>query len=274
MTEDQRRLGARLLALAGLWLLLSGLLLVLSLVYVALASFALLLVAAAVVGTRWAAEYLSVGEKVNTALVASTDTVARQRRRLHRPQISRPHISPPEIRPRVRRLGGFLAPRGRRALVGSQNLTERSLQAYARGVNRLNAIGRRRRAIQLNERGAQLRRRGNPAHAAEQHRVALEIVRDLGDEQAEALTLNSLALALAQGGDEDEAVQHLEQARHVLHELGDDEHEGQVIANLGLVYRRQGESEQATVLFQEALDRLPPGSVAYRHVMEELLHAS
>ena len=111
-------------------------------------------------------------------------------------------------------------------------------------------------------------------HAAEQHRVALEIIRDLGDEQAEALTLNSLGLALAQGGAEAEAVEHLEQARDVLHALGDQVHEGQVIANLGLVYRRQGESEQASVLFQEALDRLPPDSSAYRHVMEELLRAS
>lgn len=104
--------------------------------------------------------------------------------------------------------------------------------------------------------------------------MALEINRDLGDEQAEALTLNSLALALAQSGAEEEAVEHLEQARVVLRELGDEEHEGQVIANLGLVYRRQGQSEEAAILFQEALDRLPPESWAYRQVAEELERAS
>lgn len=266
MTEDQRRLGVRLLALAGLWLLLSGLLLVLSLVVVALISFALLFCAALAISGRWALRHYAVGEKVTEALVASTDTVAQQRGRLHRPQL-RP-------RERATRLRGYLAPRARRAVAGSQRVGERSLQGYARAVHRLNAVGRRRRAIQLNERGAQLRRRGNPVHAAEQHRVALEIIRNLGDEKAEALTLNSLGLALAQGGAEEEAVEHLEHARDVLHALGDEVHEGQVIANLGLVYRRQGESEQASVLFQEALDRLPPDSKAYRHVMEELLRAS
>jgi tetratricopeptide (TPR) repeat protein len=266
VTEDQRRLGVRLLAFAGLWLLLSGLLLVLSFVVLAVISFALLVLTALVLGGRWALRYYSVGEKASAALVTSTDTVARQARKVHRPR--------PQIRPRVSRIGGSLSTRTRQAAVRAPTVLESVLQAYARAVHRLSAVGRRRRAIQLNERGAELRRRGNPAHAAEQHRVALEIVRDLGDEQAEALTLNSLGLALAQGGADEEAVEHLEQARHVLHQIGDEVHEGQVIANLGLVYRRQGESEQASVLFQEALDRLPPDSPAYRHVMEELLRAS
>jgi tetratricopeptide (TPR) repeat protein len=274
VTEDQRRLGVRLLAFAGLWLLLSGLLLVLSLVVVALISFALLFVVALVIGGRLALEHFSVGEKVTDALVASTDTVTQQARRVHRPQIRLPQTRLPQIRPRLKRLGDSVATGARQALVRAPGILESALQAYARAVHRLSAVGRRRRAIQLNERGAELRRRGNPAHAAAQHRVALEIIRDLGDEQAEALTLNSLGLALAQGGAEEEAVEHLEYARHVLHQIGDELHEGQVIANLGLVYRRQGESEQASVLFQEALDRLPPDSPAYRHVMEELLRAS
>jgi tetratricopeptide (TPR) repeat protein len=266
VTEDQRRLGVRLLAFAALWVLLSGLLLVLSFVVLAVISFALLFLAALVIGGRWTLQYFSVGEKAAAALVTSTDTVARQARRVHRPR--------PQIRPRVSRIGGSVSTRTRLALVRAPSVLESVLQAYARAVHRLSAVGRRRRAIQLNERGAQLRRRGDPVHAAEQHRVALEIVRDLGDEQAEALTLNSLGLALAQGGAEEEAVEHFEQARHVLHQIGDEVHEGQVIANLGLVYRRQGESEQASVLFQQALDRLPPDSPAYRHVMEELLRAS
>jgi tetratricopeptide (TPR) repeat protein len=259
--EDQDRLGARLLAIAGLWLLVSGLLLALSFVVVAVVSFAAFFLAALAIGGRWAVRQFAVDEAVTNGLVAASDAAGR----LRVPRVG--------IRRHMRRLEPVL--RGAKAVPRrAEALLTRTLRAYAIAVYRLNALVRRRRAFQLNERGAQLRRRGNPMHAAEQHRVALEIMRDLGDEQAEALTLNSLALALAQGGAEEEAVEHLEQARHVLHELGDEVHEGQVIANLGLVYRRQGESEQASVLFQEALDRLPPESSAYRHVMEELLRAS
>jgi tetratricopeptide (TPR) repeat protein len=156
------------------------------------------------------------------------------------------------------------------------------LQKYAIAVNRLRlwtsrgvlAVTGSKQALRLNELGAQLRRRGDHARAAEQHRVALAIVRDLGDEQAEAMTLNNLALALAQGGAEDEAVEHLEHALDVLRELGDEEHEGQVIANLGMVHRRQGHSEEAVSLLHEALGKLPPESSAYRQVERELVGAS
>ena len=275
MTEDRERFGARLLALAGLWLLLSGLLLVLSLVVVALVSFAALFLFLLVVGGRFAARRFQVGEAVTHGLVATSDAAARGGRRLHGLGIrQRARRLDTYVGRHLTRLWSHARVRAARAPGRGAALLAGALQAYARAVYRLNAVGRRRRAVQLNELGAQLRRQGDAVHAAEQHRFALEIVRDLGDEQAEALTLNSLALALAQGGAEDEAVEHLEQARHVLHALGDEEHEGQVIANLGLVYRRQGESEQASVLFQEALDRLPPESRAYRHVMEELLRAS
>jgi tetratricopeptide (TPR) repeat protein len=128
-------------------------------------------------------------------------------------------------------------------------------------------------ALRLNELGAQLRREGNHELAAEQHRAALAIVRDLGDRQAEALTLNNLALALSHTG-VPTALQHFEQSLVVLRELGDEEHEGQVIANLGFVHRRQGRSEEAQTLLHEALDKLPPGSSAYRHVEEQLRRAS
>jgi tetratricopeptide (TPR) repeat protein len=275
VTEDRERLGARLPALAGLWFLLSGLLLVLSLVVVALVSFAALFLFLLVVGGRSAARRFQVGEAVTHGLVTTTDAAARGGRRLHGLGIrQRARRLDTYVGRRLTQLGSDARVRAARAPRRGAELLASALQAYARAVYRLNAVGRRRRAVQLNELGAQLRRQGDPVHAAEQHRVALEIVRDLGDEQAEALTLNSLGLALAQGGAEEEAVEHLEQARNVLHALGDDVHEGQVIANLGLVYRRQGESEQASVLFQEALDRLPPGSSAYHHVMEELLRAS
>jgi tetratricopeptide (TPR) repeat protein len=88
------------------------------------------------------------------------------------------------------------------------------------------------------------------------------------------MTLNNLGLALANTGAEQAAVQYLEQAVDVLRELGDEEHEGQAIANLGLVYRRQGQGDEAAILFQEALEKLPPASPAYRQVEEELRRAS
>jgi tetratricopeptide (TPR) repeat protein len=185
----------------------------------------------------------------------------------------------------VRRRTRHLGARARKTAAATPSrvnaLVARALEIYALAVYRLRIqtarriqAGRRSQALQLNELGAELRRRGAADEAAQQHRVALEIARDLGDDQAEALTLNSLALALAQGGAEAEAVEHLEQARVVLRELGDEKHEAQVIANLGIVYRRQGNSDEAVSLLHEALDKLPPGSWAYRQVEKELLRAS
>jgi tetratricopeptide (TPR) repeat protein len=135
-------------------------------------------------------------------------------------------------------------------------------------------VDRRSQALRLNELGAQLRREGRREQAAEQHRAALAIVRELGDRRAEALTLNNLALALVQTGGVAVAVQHFEQALVLFRELGDDEHEGQVIANLGSVRRRQGRDEDAVSLLNAALDKLPPGSPAYRQVEEQLRRAS
>ena len=342
MTEDQERLAPRVLALAGLWLLLSGLLLVLSFVVVALVAFAALLSVAIAIGAVLAVRHLQVEERLWRLLASSTDAGQRAGRRLRKLGVQR---RLQRLGTRARNLGGFggmplvagvrwsfrgkdagsprissirgrvrTPPRGdqrgpaaqtvfRQSLLGGQRrarrlgtrarrtaagiptrangLLARALQTYAIAVYRLGNrtaqrihAGRRSQALQLNELGAELRRRGAPEEAAEQHRVALEIARDLGDDQAEALTLNSLALALAQGGAEAEAVEHLEQARVVLRELGDEKHEAQVIANLGIVYRRQGLSEEAVSLLHEALDKLPPGSWAYRQVEEELGRAS
>jgi tetratricopeptide (TPR) repeat protein len=135
-------------------------------------------------------------------------------------------------------------------------------------------VDRHRQALQHNELGAQLRREGDREQAAEQHRAALAIVRELGDRHAEALTLNNLALALVHTGSVAIAVQHFEQALVLFRELGDYEHEGQVIANLGFVRRRQGRDEDAESLLNAALDKLPPGSYAYRQVEEQLRRAS
>ncbi|HEV3478042.1 MAG TPA: tetratricopeptide repeat protein [Gaiellaceae bacterium] len=284
MREDRARFGARLLAFAALWFLVSGLLMALSLVMLGLIAYAALLAVVLMIGGRWLLEQLRVGEMLTAALVSGGRGAGRAGRRLRGLELDRRvgrGLRRLALRQQARRAGAH----ARSAAAGAPGraawLLDRALRAYANGYYRLSGWLARRRpalgthdAVRLNELGAELRRRGEHERAAAQHRVALEIARDAGDEQAEALTLNSLALALAQSGAEAEAVRHLEYARVVLHELGDEEHEGQVIANLGLVYRRQGLSDEAEILFQEALERLPPESWAYRQVEAELRRAS
>jgi tetratricopeptide (TPR) repeat protein len=132
-----------------------------------------------------------------------------------------------------------------------------------------------RRARRLNTRGVQLRREQDYEGAADHHRAALTIARELGDRRAEALTLNNLALALVHtDGGVPAAIQDFEQARELLRTLGDDELEGQVIANLASVRRRQGRDEDAAILLSAALDKLPAESSAYRQVEEQLRRAS
>jgi tetratricopeptide (TPR) repeat protein len=277
----------RVLAFTGVWFLVAGLLTALSLVVVVLIASALMLLAGiAAGGLRWLRRY-PIREAFQTALAS----VARESRSLGA------RVRDLGLRRHLRRTGvrakavGTATPGRARVLVirGGQvyaiaahrllAVTAKGLQAGGSIVPSLSVptgrpVGRQRQALRLNERGAQLRRRGDPEQAVEQHRVALEIVRDLGDQHAEAMTLNNLGLALAQGGAETAAVQHLEQAVTVLRELGDEEHEGQVIANLGLVHRRQGHGEEAVTLLHAALDKLPPESPAYRRVEEELRRAS
>jgi tetratricopeptide (TPR) repeat protein len=132
-----------------------------------------------------------------------------------------------------------------------------------------------RQARRLNKLGAQLRRDREYEQAAEQHRAALAIVRELGDRRVEALTLNNLALALVHTkGGVAAAIEDFEQALDLLRDLGDEELEGQVIANLASVRRRQGRDEDADNLLNAALDKLPPESPAYRQVEEHLRRAS
>jgi tetratricopeptide (TPR) repeat protein len=274
---DRERLGSRLLAFAGLWSLLSGILMSLSLVGVALVASAVLLLVVLAIGGVALLRRLRIKERLWTLLVSAAHAVRKLGQRLD-----------VRIRRRVKRLG-VRARQIAAAAPGRANAFRASaLRGYAvavswlrigtsRLVSATRSVGpvlRRRQALQLNELGAQLRRQGDYEQAAKQHRVALAIVRDLGDDQAEALTLNNLALALAQGGAQAEAVQHLEQALVILHKLGDQEHEWRVLANLGIVHRRQGHSEQAVNLLHEALDRLPPESSAYRQVEQELRRAS
>jgi tetratricopeptide (TPR) repeat protein len=294
MTEDRRRFRRRLFAFAGVWLLVSGLLTALSLVLVALAALALLLMVGLAAGAVWALRRVQIRPGLRTASVETERALGAAGQGLG---ATGRRVRELDLRGRGRRVGRLARETASEAPHRADALLERALRTYAIAVYRLRSraahalrtngnvsaslprlrpppAGRKRQAVELNELGARLRREGAPEQAAEQHRVALEIVRDLGDEQAEALTLNNLALALAQGGAEDEAVEHLEQALVVLREIGDEEHEGLVIANLGSVHRRQGHSEEALHLLHEALDKLPPESSAYRQVADELRRAS
>jgi tetratricopeptide (TPR) repeat protein len=276
VTEDRKR-SRRLLALAGMWLLLGGLLAALGLVVVVFAASVLMLVASlAVIGFRQLRRpELRDGARtaaggVRTAAGRTTSALHAARERAPRPRAPRIHV-----RDHARELRARARTSAAAAPARTEDFATRAFQAmYRFRLLRLHSIDPGQRANQLNALGAQLRRDGEPEQAAEQHLAALAIVRDLGDPHAEAMTLNNLGLALAHGGSEDAAVQHLEEARDVLRDLGDEEYEARVIANLGIVHRRQGHDDEAASLLHEALGKLQPESQAYRQVEEELLRAS
>jgi tetratricopeptide (TPR) repeat protein len=277
VTDERERLGPRLLALAALWSLLCGLLLALSFVVVAVVAFAALLLVGLVAGAVLLQRRLELGYRVSAGLISAGQAAQRRRPRIPRPAVRQPlrrlAIRTRDAASTAPGRGSALLAAGVRTYAVAVYWVSGRMSRILAGNSRLGTL-RSRKALELNELGTQLRRQGEHEQAAEQHRVALAIARDLGDVHAEALTLNNLALALAQGGAETEAVRHLEQALVVLRELGDEKHEGQVIANLGIVYRRQGNSEEAVSLLHEALDKLPPESWAYRQVEKELRRAS
>jgi tetratricopeptide (TPR) repeat protein len=282
VTADREQWRRRVLAFTGLWLLLAGLLASLSyVVLVVVATAAMLLIALAVAGVvllrraRIGHGLGVIGHGLGVAFGVAAAAAGRAADGLQA------GLRKLELRRRARRAGVWAKTTAKATPDGTRVAVDRAGQGYAAAFYRFSTLTTRvlrsdpgRRALRLNERGAQLRRDGKPDRAVEQHRVALAMVRDLGDRQAEAMTLNNLALALAQGGADRAAVQHFEQALAVLRQLGDEEHEGQVIANLGLVHGRQGRSEEAVTLLNAALDKLPPESPAYRQVAEQLRRAS
>jgi tetratricopeptide (TPR) repeat protein len=248
---DREQVRSRVLAFAGLWFLVAGMLAALGIGIVLFASLAVLLVGAALAGGIALLGRHDIGQK----LPAARESAGRASRTL------KARLDEQELPERMRR-GAALASHRARALVAAPK-------------SRPAEVDEDRRARQLNQLGAQLRRDGNYDEAAEQHRAALAIVRELGDRRVEALTLNNLALALVHTrGGVPAAVEHFEQALVLLGELGDEEREGQVIANLAFVRRRQGRDEDADSLLSAALDKLPPDSSAYRQVEDQLRRAS
>ena len=283
---DRERLRRRVLAFTGLWFLLGGLLAALGFGAVLLLTFALLLVGGVTAGGLWLARRYAVQQRLRAVLLSTERRFRQLKERLGQLGVQQ-HLR--GFATRVPKMAAVASDLTRLLLArGSRSYTTVVARLRARTSHVLRtggmppstplarepaAVDRQRQALRLNELGAQLRRRGHHKLAAEQHRAALAIVRDLGDRHAEALTLNNLALALAHTADAT-ALRHFEQSLVVLRELGDEEHEGRVIANLGFVHRRQGRSEEAENLLHEALDKLPPGSSAYRQVEEQLRRAS
>jgi hypothetical protein len=133
-------------------------------------------------------------------------------------------------------------------------------------------VARDKEALRVNAAGTQLRREGAYMEAAEQHRAALAVFRELGDRRSEALTLNNLALALDRAGDPG-ALDLFEESAAILGELGENQQEGEVIANLALAFRRRGSEERSAEVLELALEKLNPESQAYQKV-EGLRRAS
>lgn len=293
MTEDRDR-GRRLLAFGALWLLIAGLLSALSFFVVAVVLSAILVLAVAAGMALWGLRNYGTNAAAWAGPRArdAAGWVGGRSRRAARSAGSGSRRAARSAGSGSQRAAAWVGPRSRNASRSarhlassapsrSRSLAERLAQGYAATVYRASALTARtiegigrRRAVRLNERGTQLRRGGHPEEAVERHHVALAIVRDLGDQQAEAATLNNLGLAYAQVGAPDAAVKYLEQALTVLQQVGDAEHEGQVIANLGLVHRQKGHSREAEQLLHEALEKLPPGSSTYQQVEAEIRHAS
>jgi tetratricopeptide (TPR) repeat protein len=256
---DRERLRRRALAATGLWLLLSGFLAALGFGIALVVSFALLLLAGLLAGGLWLLGRYRVQDAWRAARRPAKQIAWNIKERVA-------DLGLPQHLQRFARVASHRA----------RILFAHGRRSSAEVVAQLRARASRRpsQALRLNGLGAQLRREGSHEQAVEQHRAALEIARELGDERAEALTLNRLAIALAQTDGVGAAVQHFEQALVVFRRLGDEEHEGRVMANLGFVHRRQGRDEHAEYLFHAALDKLPPESPAYRQVEEQLQRAS
>ena len=248
---DREPVRRRVLAFAGIWFLVAGMLAALGIGIVLFASLAVLLVGAAVAGGFVLLSRHEIGLK----LPAARESAERSARRL------KARLDEQELPQRVQRSAAQASRRARSFVAVPKREPAK--------------VDEHREARQLNQLGAQLRRSGEYEQAAEQHRAALAIVHELGDRRVEALTLNNLALALVHTrGGVPTAVEHFEQALVLLGELGDEEREGQVIANLAFVRRRQGRDEDADSLLSAALDKLPPESSAYRQVEDQLRRAS
>jgi tetratricopeptide (TPR) repeat protein len=131
-----------------------------------------------------------------------------------------------------------------------------------------------REAMRLNEQAAALRSEGRLGEALELSEQALVIFRRLGDSRGKALTLNGLGLTQARAGDEAGALDSYETAVALLTELGESHGAGRVLANLGALHRGQGHDAQARAAWNDALERLEPGTPEHERTAQQLKLAS
>ena len=129
-------------------------------------------------------------------------------------------------------------------------------------------------ALRLSEQAATLRQGGRLQEALERGEEALALFRRLGDARGEALTLNGLGLTQTRLGDEAGALDSYEMAVALLTDLGDGHGAGRVLANLGALHRVQGHDEQARAAWNDALERLDPGTPEHHLTAEQLRLAS
>lgn len=171
------------------------------------------------------------------------------------------------LAPRIRQAGGWLlaAIRAVVSRIGGIDWAEKREAAgtvASRIEARLHELRQpgRREALRLNEQADALRHDGRAVDAIELIEGALEIFRRLGDRRGEAVTLNGLGLTQARTGDETGALDSYETAVALLTELGDSHGAGRVLANLGSLHRGRGHEEQAQAAWNDALERLEPGT--------------
>lgn len=287
--QDEPRLRQRLGALAGLCLLLCGIFVAVGLGWLVLSALGVVAVAGLVVGVAWAVRQRDLLRIVRGALPEAetvrrrTAVISRQVRVQGGTAALRLRALPHRVcaqRPPERARAVPVRPERQRApeLNDEESYgwpyagAERSAAAPSRPQPKVDV--ERRRAVQLNARGAQLRRAGSYTPAVELHVEALEIFEALDDRHGQASTLNGLALALKAAGDIDGAVARFEQALSILRAGAEDPEQAKVIANLGFTLLKQGVEDRGRELLSEALEKLPPESPAAQQVEAQLRRAS
>jgi predicted ATPase len=116
-----------------------------------------------------------------------------------------------------------------------------------------NAIAKTVRAAAFNAAGALARVQGDLAQAKRHHLAALELRRQLGDQQAIGASLNGLAVVAMFEGNYLEARQLLEESLAIARQVGDESGTIYVLNNLGVVEMYLWHFDRALQLHEEAL---------------------
>lgn len=211
------------------------------------------LVALAASGLFWGALLVTVGFRLVHVVVVLGGLAGAAALWLRRRRLA------PALRPWARRAGRVEALAREQGRELAASLRQRSARSEAR---------------RLNEQAAVLRQEGKIVQALEAGEQALEIFRTLGDRRGEALTLNGVGLTQARSGDEAGAIDSYETAVSLLTALGDSHGAGRVLANLGATHLGQGHDEQARAVWEDALERLEPGSPEHDRTAQRLRLAS